>query len=265
MSKLQAAGLNETEASVYEVLLKKKHWRPSELAKSVNESRTNMYKILDKLVDKKLAVKFDYKKKLHYRATNPSQLLDLAREHRNKMEADQKELELQAQILSHDFIKTHEQPAVRYFQGKKEIKTIFDLIENSKEEVYFVHTYAGVDFYGFEAMHKLRIQAVKKNVKRRGLTPDNAIVPTDWMYSDKRVGLTRTWLRPEDYNAPVEWGAFEDKLYIISYGEDALGIILESKQIAQAFRQIFKIMERGQKQQPWYNQLPRLAKKDPYC
>lgn len=258
---LQAAGLSETEARCYRTLLTKKEWLPSELALIVGESRTNMYKILDRFVVLGLATKYDKHKKLHYQATNPSRLLELAREARAQRERDEQQLELNTQDLLQTYITTHEQPGVRFYQGQAEIGTIFEQLGQSKEEIVFVHTSAGVDYYGLDVMHTLRMIAVKNGVSRRALTPDNPSATSDYAQTDPLVLLERTWLRQRDYSAPVEWGAFEDKLYIISYGQEALGIIIQSQQIADAFKQLFKIMESGQRAQPWYGRLPLHASK----
>lgn len=261
MINLTAAGLSPTEATCYQALLTKEDWQPSKLAQTVSESRTNMYKILDKLVGLGLAEKFDKAKKIHYRASNPSRLIQLAHETRAQQDAAQKELELGTQTLMREYIKTNEQPGVQYYQGRDEIEEIFGEIENSKQEVVFVHTLAGTDFYGFEHMHNLRMKAVKSGVPRRGLTPDTKLASYDFKEKDHLVKLTRTWLAADDYTAPVEWGAFENKLYIISYGEEALGMVIESQQIADAFKQIFDLLERGQKLQPGYDLLPKLAQR----
>ncbi|MEO5627510.1 MAG: helix-turn-helix domain-containing protein [Candidatus Saccharimonadales bacterium] len=261
MVDLTAAGLSKTEANCYQALVTKEDWQPSKLAEYVSESRTNMYKILDKLVLLGLAEKFNKAKKIHYRAANPSRLLQLAHETRAQQEAAQKELELGAQSLMREYIKTNEQPGVQYYQGQTEIRTIFEEIENSNSEVVFVHTLAGTDFYGFDEMHKLRIKAAKSGVPRRGLTPDTKLASYDYKEKDHLVKLTRTWLAADDYTAPVEWGAFDNKLYIISYGEEALGMIIESQQISDAFKQIYNLLERGQKLQPDYEHLPKLAQR----
>ncbi len=110
-------------------------------------------------------------------------------------------------------------------------------------------------------MHDLRMLPVRAGVKRIALTPDTSLATADYAKTDDLFLLTRTWLRRTDYTAPVEWGVFNDKLYIISYGEEALGMIIESPQIANAFKQLYKLLERGQRSQPWYNTLPQLAKK----
>jgi sugar-specific transcriptional regulator TrmB len=256
MIDLSAAGLTKTEAKCYLALLEKQEWKPAELARYVQESRTNCYKLLDKLVEYGLAERFDKAKKLHYRAANPTQLLVRSRELRAAREAAEKELEVETQNLTQEFYKINEQPGVQYFQGETEIKQIFEAIADSKEEVVFINTKAGIDFYGFPTMHNLRMLAPHKKVKRRALTPDIAEAPKDYKDKDPLVLLRRTWLKESDYTNPVEWGAFGNKLYLISYGKEALGLLIESQQIADSFKELFKLLERGQKLLPGYNRLP---------
>lgn len=260
MMNLSAAGLSPTEAKCYAALLEKPEWKPSDLAKSVNETRTNCYKILDNLVQLNLAERFDKDKKLHYRAANPMRLLELARERRQQLELSEKELELQAHSLVQEYVKTHDQPGVRYFMGKANIEQIFTEIANATDEVVFIHTKAGIDFYNFDVMHNLRMLAVDKQVQRRALTPDVENATQDFNRTDPQVYLQRTWYDKTDYTAPVEWGAFDDKLYIISYGAEALGMIIQSAQIAAAFKQLFAMLERDQKLLPGYDSYPTQAK-----
>lgn len=259
MEDLSAAGLSVTEAKTYRTLLSRQQWLPSELAKSVNETRTNVYKILDKLVEYKLAVRLENTKKLRFKAVNPARLLELAREYRLRQERAERSLELQAQDLMADYVKVHEQPGVTYYQGRAEIGKIFEAIAASAEEVVFIHTLAGIDFYSFEVLHDLRMLAVKSGVSRRALTPDNSEATSNYAESDPHMLLQRTWLKPNDYTAPVEWGAFEDKLYVISYGQEAMGMVIENQQIATSFKQLFGLIERGQHLLPNYDQLPKLA------
>lgn len=241
-------------------LLERPDIKPADLALYVQETRTNCYKILDNLVSAGLAERFDKDKKLHYRAMNPARLMELARAERNKREAAEQQLELHAQQLITTYIKTYEQPGISYFQGEAQIGKIFEEIAAAQQEVVFVHTRAGDDYYGFKNMHNLRMLAVNNEVPRRALTPDTDIATADYETFDPTVYLKRTWLRQSDYAAPVEWGAFDDKLYIIAYGQEALGVIVQSQTIATAFKQLFELMESGQRTQPWYHTLPRHAK-----
>lgn len=259
MTDLTAAGLTTTEANCYQALLEKREWKPAELAKYVHETRTNCYKILDKLVTLKLATRFDKDKKLHYRATSPARLIELAHEHRAARERAEKELELQAQSLMNTYFKSHEQAGIRYFQGKDGIQEIFEDLANTKKPIHFMHTIAGINYYGFDAMHELRMLAVNAGVPRRALTPDTELATQDYATTDALVHLKRTWLRQTDYTAPVEWGVYDDKMYLISYGTEAMGIIIESPQIAAAFKEVYFLLERGQKALPDYDELPKLA------
>lgn len=261
MIDLSAAGLSITEAKCYTALLERTEWKPAELAKNVQETRTNVYKILDNLVAMGLAERFDKDKKLHYRATNPMRLLEIARARRATMEAAEKELELQTGNLVREYVKNNEQAGVRYFQGQEGIREIFTEIAQAKSDVVFVHTTAGMDFYGVEVMHNLRVLGIEAGVQRRALTPDGPNAAKDYKENDAVSNLQRTWLQTNDYTAPVEWGAFDDKLYIISYGREALGLMIQSQQIAQAFIQLFTLLERGQHLLPDYDKLPVAAKK----
>lgn len=259
MTQLSAAGLSETEAKCYTNLLKKADWKPAELAFEIGETRANCYQILDRLVEKRLAERFDKAKKLHYRATNPARLLELAHEIREEREQAERQLELSAQELTSEYIKVHEQAGVQYYQGLEQITHIFEEIGAAKTEVHFVHTRSGDDYYGFKSMHNLRMLAVNNGIWRNALTPDTDIATSDYETFDPTVYLRRTWLRQRDYDSPVEWGSYDDKLYIIYYGQEALGITIQSLPIANAFRQLFKLMESGQRAQPWYGRLPHHA------
>jgi sugar-specific transcriptional regulator TrmB len=261
MIDLTAAGLSDTEAKTYQALIEKPDWKPADLAQNVGETRTNCYKILDNLVAKGLAERFDKAKKLHYRATNPTRLLELAREQREARETSEKELELHAKELLHDYVKVNEQPGVRFYQGKEEILNIYDAYESQAEDIFYIHTTAGTDYHGSSAMDKIRAKALKNQIKRHGLTPDTPKIAKDFDDWDKRVQLNRTWLKASDYTSPVAWGAFGDKLYIISYGTEAIGMIIESPQIAEAFKQVFRLVERGQRNLPEYEKLPKLLDK----
>lgn len=259
MNPLSAANLSETEAKAYAALITKTAWQPSKLAITVHETRTNMYKILDNLVALGLAEKFDKDKKLHYRAVNPRRLLELSRAVREQREQAEKELELQVQNLTHDYIKTNEQPGISYYQGKSGISKIFSQLATAKEEVVFIHTPKGIDFYGFETMHNLRMLAPLAGVYRRALTSDTILSTKDYADSDQKVLLERTWMKHNDYTEPVEWGAYDNKVYCVTYGKEAMGIVIESQAITDSFKQIFKMLERGQRLLPDYKRLPRLA------
>jgi sugar-specific transcriptional regulator TrmB len=259
MDELSAAGLSGTEAKTYKALLTRKEWLPSELSQTVQETRTNIYKILDKLVGLQLAERIETSKKLRYRATNPARLLELAREIRSMHEHAEQSLEASSHELIRQYVATQEQAAVQFYQGQPEIATMFQEIARSKSPIRFMLSNAAIDTYGFSYMHELRMLAVKAGIDRFAITPDVEQAPKNYKDTDPLFKLRRTWLPPEDYTAAVEWGTFGNKMYIISYGSEALGMIIESPQIAEAFQQVYKLIDKSQRARDNYSQLPRNA------
>jgi sugar-specific transcriptional regulator TrmB len=260
MNDLTAAGLTPTESKCYITLLEKDEWKPSELAIYVNETRTNCYKVLDNLVLFGLADRFDKNKKLHYRATNPTKLLELARLKKSELEESEKVLENRTQELLKTYFKTQEQPGIRYFQGKIELKEIYDDQIKTKEPIYIVRPDYNMDIYDFEFMTEIRHRARRANIIRYAITPDREKAPKNYRVSDPFMLLNRTWMPKELYTASVEWNAYGNKLAILSYGNEATGIIIESPQITAAFIQLYKILEIGLRRDPDYANLPKYAK-----
>lgn len=259
MNNLSAAGLNTNEALAYKTLMSKKEWKASELANVLGESRTNMYKILDKLVLLKLADKDNKNKTLKYRANNPSRLIELARIKKQELEAAENELTTFTQNLSEQYIRVNEMPGIRYYQGKDEIETIYKNMSLSKTEISFIHSSASVDFFSFDILHNLRMMAVKNKIPRRAITSDGPRSPKDYKEKDPLVYLKRTWLAQNEYTAPVEIGVYENIIYIISFGEEAIGLTIESPQISKAFNQILDLLSIKQKQSKGYKLLPKVA------
>jgi sugar-specific transcriptional regulator TrmB len=249
MEDFSAAGLAPTEAKVYKKLLTRKEWLPSELAENVAESRTNIYKILDRLTDLHLAERVETQKKLRYRAQNPAHLLELAREKRRQHDQAEAKLEAAAQGLVHDYITTYEQPAVKYFQGKDEIRKIFIDMFETGESLRLLRSPADITYYDPEFFTALKARRAERGIKTIALTPDVPSAIHD-AQDDARHLIFRTWLPEQAYTAPVEWNISGDKVALISYGQEALGMVIESPQIAESFRQLFALAKRGAERMP---------------
>lgn len=257
---LSAAGLSSTEANTYKTLLTKKEWLPAELAKNVGESRTNIYKILDNLTELGLAEKYDKNKKIHYKATHPSHLLSLAQVQRAKVLEAEKILETNAQSLLSDFIKIHEQPGVRYLFGLDGIREAYEDQAKDGNTVYFLLSPKAIEYFGFEEMHSLRMIAVNAGVQRIAITPDNKRAPKNYQKADAQFLLSRTFIKDTDYTAPTEWGVYGNKVYIITFGDDAMAMIIDSPSIAEGLRQLLTLITTWQKRLPEYAELPLIAR-----
>lgn len=255
-SVLEAAGITGSLAKAYIALLSVSDITPATFAKQINESRSNTYKLLDELVECGLATRGDIGKKLHYRAENPSHLLTIARERKDKLELEEKQLQASVPDLVKQYYKTHEQPGVRFYQGKDGIKEIYLEQLQEAKPIQFLKTRADIEFFGFQFMHEMRNLAPKAKIKRKAFTPDAPETPINIQESDKQMLLERTWYLSDDYTAPVEWSVFGNKVSVISFGKEAVGMVIESTQVAESLRQIFALLDEGLRRRPGYKKLP---------
>jgi sugar-specific transcriptional regulator TrmB len=253
---LKAAGLHESLANTYLALLQNDYITPAKLSKITGESRTNTYKLLDELVELGLASKQDISKKLHYQAGSPTRLLVLARERIDELNLQEKHIKSQLPGLLKNYYKYHEQPGVRFFQGKEGIKEIYEEQIREGKPIRFMKTRADIEFFGFKFMHEIRNLAPKANIIRQAFTPDTPEVPKNIVESDKQMLLERTWYSPQDYTAPVEWSVYGNKVSIISFGQEVIGMVIDSPQIAESLRQMFAMLDEGLKKRPGYDRLP---------
>jgi predicted transcriptional regulator len=260
---LQDIGLTNIQALAYKALVDGGPQSAPTVAAAIGESRTNSYKVLDKLVELSLAVKEPFGGKFHYSATSPAALEQLVRQQAETIHQKERRLNSELPHLLDYYFAHSERPSIRYFEGKDGIVSIYKDQIATGQPLCYIHTSAAMPFVGFQDLHQLRNTFPRLGIPRRTLSTDNGPgipLPPEEQYpiakSDEAMLLERTWIQPEDYSAPVEWSVYGDKLSVISYGEEAMGMIIESAPIAQAFQQLFNMLEEGMRRRPGYHLLP---------
>lgn len=234
-------GLTDAQAKAYIILVQSGRITPPELAERIKESRSNTYKVLDTLVEIGLAIRHDDEKKLQYSAANPVALENLALQARNRALAEEQKIKNAMPTLLNFFFAHNEQPGIRFFQGKEGLKQVFnDIIRTGKDE-YFIRSPSDLDFFEPEFFAELRQRQAKAGIKTHAITPDVSSANHNPAI-DKANNFNRTWIPEQSYQAKVEWKAYGNKVAVISYGEEAIAMIIDSPQIAESFRQIFQLI-----------------------
>lgn len=239
---LQKIGLNNGQAKAYLALTQYGSMPANELSQKINESRTNTYKILETLEQIDLVTKADQNKKLHFKANNPTKLEDLALKKRNQVLKHEQEIKNAMPALLNFFYTYSEQPGVRFFQGKDGLKHIFDDMLRTRQDIYLVRSTHDVSFYDNNFYKEFQKKRAKLGIKTHALTPDVSSANHD-PEKDKSNLFERTWMPKNDYTGASEWNVYGSKLAIISYGEEGIGMIIESPIVADSFRQLFGIMK----------------------
>lgn len=260
---LQEAGLTKTEAQIYAILVKNSPSTPPQLAKASGESRTNTYKLLDSLEQLSLVTRDESQPKLRYWANNPSVLLDQLKKRRQEVESAEKRFQGSLPGIIDEYFKYSEQPTIRYFHGAEGVKEIYRDQLTTKQPITIVHSIGIRDSFGIETMHHIRNQFPKHHIQRHVFCPDIAqpFQPSEPKMpigeSDHLMLLTRTWLDENDLRSPVEWSVYGNKVSITSLGNEVVGMIIESKQIAESFREILTLLDKTIRNQPHYTELPK--------
>lgn len=243
---LKKAGLNETQADVYDCLLKNGALTPTELATKTSQSRENCYMIAKRLTELGL-IEQTKDKKAKYRVLNPSALETLVEKRRKIMAKNEKYVKDNLSSLLDIFYANNEMPGARTLEGIEGIKEVYNDNLRVKKDVYFLRTKAdsilGDDDDLNSFMRYYRDQRPLLGIHTYALTPfisqERRIAKSG---RDAALNFHRVWMPEEDYTTPVEIQAYGDKVALISFGETQMATIITSPVISEAVRQILKIM-----------------------
>lgn len=244
VSTLTKIGLNENQARAYVALIKHGSLTPPQAAEVLHIKRTNAYAVLDQLEELGLATKKDIKKKLHYVVNNPIALERIAREHRNQAHENEKKVQDAMPTLLKFFHTYSDQPGVRFYQGTQEIKDIYNDMLRTGKDIHVLRSTHDQDLLSTEFFTKFKAQKAKLKIKTHLINPTNDA--TLWNEStDEKYNEIRTQLHPDCYTANVEIATYGNKMSIISFGEEAIGMIIDSPQIAISMQQVFALLKVG--------------------
>lgn len=255
---LVEAGLTKAQTTAYISLLTHSPITPPALAKIIGESRTNTYKILEQLEDIDLVIRDESSKKIRYLANNPSALTSLIAKQEREIQSRKKRLQNTIADLEKTYFENLTQPGVSFKQGTEGIINVFEDYTKTNENLFMIRSWKDRDYIGKGVLSIWRKQPSTKGLTTHFIGPDTESASSGKM--DKTYLIDKTWIQEEDYTAPVEWCAYGDKLAIISYGDEASSTIVQSPQIANAFKQLHCLLAKRQRQSPGYDKFPIKAR-----
>lgn len=242
---LKKAGLNEAQIAIYLCLIKNGAMSPAELARNTGQSRENCYAVAKRLMDLKL-IEQTNAKKASFQALNPSNLEVLVEKRRRIMARHEKFVKDNLSSLIDVFYANNEMPGARTLEGIEGVKEVFKDNLRTKKDVYFIRTTADKVLSGEKAnhfLHEYRDQLPLLGIHTYALTPvTKEAIKKFKTGRDAAINFHRTWMPEGDYTAPVEIQAYGDKVAMIAFGETEMATIIASPVIAEAMRQILKLM-----------------------
>ena len=234
---LKSVGLTEIEGKLYLSLLELGSSNATELSHKSRIHRTNIYDSLNRLIEKGLVSYIEKNGKKVFEAADPKKLREIIKE-------KEQELERALPELDSLFKLDKKRNNVRIFEGKEGIRTIFDDFITVQGEILMY----GVPSKSVEVLkyflphyHKERI---KKKISTRAIFNHDA---KNRMGIINEMKFAKAKYLPGKNKSPTSTNIYGDKIAIILWSETPLIIQIESKEIAESYRNYFELMWQNSK------------------
>jgi len=236
---LISLGFSDKEVRVYLAVLELGRSTVARIARKGEINRTTGYDILSDLAAKGLVSISGKEPKQEYAAESPDSIKKLLEA---KLEQDKKKLEAASKDLIPQLKSIHnvsQRPQVRFYEGVEGLKQVYEDTLTSHEPI---RAYANVD-----DMHKgvpnyfpeYYRRRTRSKIKIRAIVPANE-AGRERASRDTEEIRESALVPPDKYYFSPEINIYDDKVMIASWREK-LGIIIESKEIAEAMKTIYEL------------------------
>lgn len=240
---LEQFGLSDKESALYVALLELGQADVAAIAAKAGIKRPTAYLLLDALKDKGFVSLQDGASR-QYRAEDPRKLLAYEK---TKVAQLEKALPGMLGLASNSELK----PGTRFFSGKDGIKAVYEesLLQPAGSEMLAIGNAEAVErsIEGFQSWYIKR--RAESGISMRAIIP---ATPEGLKVAARDADELRETrlLEPGDFTEPVEVNIYGNKISAVSFVENELiGVIIESKVLANVHRQMFELLWKGAKRQ----------------
>ena len=237
--ELTSLGLSSEESKVYLSTLELGGSFVSSIARRAKVNRSTCYHTLDNLVKKGLISSYQKGKVLHFTAEDPSRFMQIAEE------KIQRTKDLIPELLAMTNTLTFK-PKIRFYEGIEGIKSIFEDILFTKDQVLGYTNLKGLGELLPDYFKQYCHKKVKLEIKTRYIAPatGEGVDMIDAYYPKKYDPnlLEILMVNPKEFNFQNEIAIYGKKVAIISLNPDELiGLIVESKTFADSMKSFFDL------------------------
>lgn len=242
MEWLKALGLNEKQSLLYQHLLTKGSCTASELARDFGEQRTNVYLLLDVLMELGLAEKNESLPVAQFKAANPTKLQELmtARQRRLAMSSVQMKQALPELLGLYHLNTAYD--GMAYFEGLKGYEAALEDMNKTDSEVCV---------FGATLLEEVRPDAwaiLMKCLKKRALKKiPTRIIFEEAIAASETLSVDQSPLLKQYMHARF-WGCspfegevalYDNAVVLTSYDEKLISLVIKNKSIKATLQAIF--------------------------
>lgn len=239
---LKEANFSDKEVAVYLALLEVGKGSVLDIAKLSKVDRTTTYRILQSFLVMPIAQVFKEGKKTRWAALNPRYLVDYMQKKKKIVQELFPELEALYNL-------NEEKPKLQYFEGKEGLA---NLTENMLREVKhrgeilsFSAPGAASGYYSTKEFEKLALERAKKQIMSKILIPSIEGIPGYKPGEDWKNWRHIKIVGPEKFLFKASFNIWNNKVAILTVRSHPIGVIVESKDVADTLRAIFNIAWEG--------------------
>jgi HTH-type transcriptional regulator, sugar sensing transcriptional regulator len=239
-STLSLLGLTPKETKFYLSSFKLGPSSVNEIARDAKLERSTAYLIFQDLLDKGF-IQEDHKsygKKIF--AVEPKDLIRMLGSKQRQLRRLELELEENLPELQALYQASEIRPKVRVFEGKSGLLNVWQDILSSKSEILLWTNQETETSIFPEEFHKRFIdERIKKNLPIKVLAVSNK--KAEGLQKTDSKELRETKILPSGVNFSAETYIYNNKIAILDYKKDIIGVIIESEPMSNSHRAIFEM------------------------
>jgi len=232
---LEQWGLSTKEIKVYLAGLELGAVAVQDIAKKTGIERTNVYSILERLIHQGLFTETEKAGKKYFIAESPEKLI-------LKLKERQKDIETVLPELKSIYNLMPNKPKVRFYEGEEGIRALYD---DTLESDGAILAFTAWDKL-VAAMPRFWDDYVKRRVERgihiRAVGPKSK--EAEYYRNRGKQDLRDLRYTPEGFNFSTEVNIYNNKVAVMTFGKERIGILIESKEIANTWKVAFEIIWR---------------------
>ncbi len=232
LEALQKMGLDPKAASIYLALLRRPKLTVSQISRETGIKRATCYEYVDELLAKDFVTREPSGKRTFYSAVDPKRLYAIFRRDIAKIEGSIMEMS----SLHENAVN---RPKVTYFEGKRQLRLIYDDMFKTVGDVYSI--FPAETFFKHFTLEDYSI--LDKSLSDHALKSKDLFV-VDRHYRDiqevrERNGSENKLSKrlPNSFESKVDVLIYSDKVALISL-RDLSAIVIENSDIAELFRNL---------------------------
>lgn len=230
---LQNIGLTNKEAAVYLAALEIGTNVVTEIARKAKINRVTTYDIAEKLLKKGILSTHTKKGIRYLTATDPDIVLQ---EHKRRLQELQKALPELRRLHG-----KAPHPRIQYFEGIEGIKAIYADTLTAHTEILNYANSQEIRLHWPTYDNDYVAERVKKKIYLRGIAPNDAYGQK--VHSENKKKYREIRLVPKEEIAITnEINIYDNKIAIASFRDNLIGMIIESDDIANTQRALFKMI-----------------------